>query len=333
MIDQRLLPRELVMVRFQDYRDVAVAIRDMCVRGAPAIGASAAFGMALAARQAVRAGEPLLPALEEAGRILGATRPTAVNLFWAIERMLAAARRLATLAPEAIAAALLAEAEAIADADVEANRRMGRFGAELLPDPATVITHCNAGALATVAYGTALGLIRAAAEMGKRLHVLVDETRPRLQGAHLTAWELMQEGIGCTLIADNAAGHFLLRGQVDAVVFGVDRIAANGDVANKIGTYKLAVVAHENGVPVYCAAPLSTIDLKLERGLDIPIEERSPEEVLYVGKERIAPEGMRAANPAFDVTPAKYITAIVTEVGVLRPPFEDSLSRAFREAE
>ncbi len=331
MIDQRLLPRNLVIVRFQDYLEVADAIRDMCVRGAPAIGASAAFGMALAAKQAVESGLSMQPALEDAGRVLGATRPTAVNLFWAIERMLAVARAHAGAAPAQLADILLAEAQAIADADVAANRRMGRFGAELLPDPVTVITHCNAGALATVAYGTALGVIRAAVEMGKKIHVLADETRPRLQGAHLTAWELMQEGIDCTLIADNAAGHFLLRGKVDAVIFGADRIAANGDVANKIGTYKLALAAHANGVPVYCAAPLSTIDLKLPRGLDIPIEERSADEVLYVGQERIAPEGMRAANPAFDVTPAQYITAIVTEVGVLRPPFETSLHHAFAE--
>ena len=328
MIDQRLLPHDLQIARFEDYRDVAEAIRDMCVRGAPAIGAAAAFGMALAARQAVQAGLDLDRALEEAAQTLRATRPTAVNLFWAIDRMLGAARALAGRPPAVVAEGLVEEAQIIAAQDVEANRRLGRYGAELLPDPATVITHCNAGALATVAYGTALGVIRAAHEMGKRIHVLVDETRPRLQGAHLTAWELMQEGIDCTLIADNAAGLFLLRGEVSAVIFGADRIAANGDVANKIGTYKLALAAHENGVPVYCAAPLSTVDLGLAQGLDIPIEERSADEVLYVCGQRIAPEGIKVANPAFDITPARYITAIVTEAGGLRPPFAASLRRA-----
>ncbi|NPV09537.1 MAG: S-methyl-5-thioribose-1-phosphate isomerase [Anaerolineae bacterium] len=331
MIDQRRLPHELEIARFEDYRQVAEAIRDMCVRGAPAIGAAAAFGMALAAREAVGTGTDVRQALEDAARVLRGTRPTAVNLFWAIDRMLGAARALAGRSPQEVADGLVEEAQIIAAKDEEANRRLGRYGAQLLPDPATVITHCNAGALATVAYGTALGVIRAAHEMGKEVHVLVDETRPRLQGAHLTTWELMQEGIDCTLIADNAAGLFLLRGQVSAVIFGADRIAANGDVANKIGTYKLALAAHENGVPVYCAAPLSTVDMALPRGLDIPIEERSPDEVLYICGQRIAPEGVKVANPAFDITPARYITAIVTEAGVLRPPFEESLRRAVEE--
>ncbi|MHB0877998.1 MAG: S-methyl-5-thioribose-1-phosphate isomerase [Anaerolineae bacterium] len=332
MIDQRRLPHELVLVHFRDYRDVCLAISDMCVRGAPAIGAAAAYGIALAAGQAADAGVPdPLAYVERAAHELCATRPTAVNLFWASERMLAVARATQPRDARRLAEVLLAEAERIADEDVAANRSMGAHGAALLPDPCTVITHCNAGALATVAYGTALGVIRAAHEQGKRISVFADETRPRLQGAKLTAWELLQEGIPCTLIADNAAGFYLLRGGIDAVIFGADRIAANGDVANKVGTYKLSLAAAANGVPVYCAAPLSTIDLSVPDGLSIPIEERSPDEVLYVGCERIAPEGVQAANPAFDVTPARYISGIVTEVGVLRPPYAESLRRAVQE--
>lgn len=328
MIDQRLLPERLAFIRCEDHRQVAGAIREMAVRGAPAIGASAAYGLALAAQQAARLGKPVAPYVEQAAAELGATRPTAVNLFWAIKRMLSVLDAQAGSAPEAIAHAFLDEAERIASEDVEANRKMGQYGATLLPDKCTVITHCNAGSLATVWYGTALGVIRAAHEQGKAVHVLVDETRPRLQGARLTAWELLQEGIPCTLIADSAAGHFLLRGKVDAVIFGADRIAANGDVANKVGTYKLALAAAANGVPVYCAAPLSTIDLDMPDGLSIPIEERPAEEVLYIGHERIAPVGVPVANPAFDVTPAQYISAIITEVGVLRPPFDESLKAA-----
>jgi len=332
MIDQRLLPRQLVLVRFTDYRGVGEAIRDMCVRGAPAIGAAAAYGMALAARHSAERGEAdALPSLEGAGRELAATRPTAVNLSWAIERMLGVARRLGPAKVGVVADALLAEAQAIAEADVSANRRLGQIGAALLPDPCRLITHCNAGALATVAYGTALGVVRAAHEQGKRVHVLVDETRPRLQGANLTAWELMQDGIPCTLMADSAAGYFLLRGGIDAVIFGADRIAANGDVANKVGTYKLALAAAANRVPVYCAAPLNTIDLNTPDGMAIPIEERPAEEVLYVGVERIGPEGVQVANPAFDVTPARCVSAIITEAGVLWPPFSESLRRAVQE--
>jgi len=329
MIDQRLLPNELRLVRMEDYLEVGDAIRDMCVRGAPAIGAAAAYGMALAARQAVSRGEcDLLPSLEQAARELRATRPTAVNLFWAIERLLAVARGVQAEGSHAAAAAMLEEAERIAEDDVAANRRLGHFGAALLPERCTVITHCNAGHLATVAYGTALGVVRAAREQGKDIHVLVDETRPRLQGASLTAWELMQEGISCTLIADNAAGYFLWRGGIDAVVFGADRIAGNGDVANKVGTYKLALAAAANGVPVYCAAPLSTVDLTISDGRAIPIEERAAEEVLYVGCQKIGPEGIAVANPAFDVTPAVYLSAIITEAGVLRAPYEESLRQA-----
>lgn len=331
LIDQRMLPDKLVLVRYTDYREVAEAITDMCVRGAPAIGATAAFGMALAAQQAVADGvRDVHDALAVAADVLRRTRPTAVNLFWAIDRMLSVAKGNDG---KEIASVMLREAEAIAEEDVEANRKMGRAGAALLPDSATIITHCNAGSLATVYYGTALGVIRAAVEQGKQVHVLVDETRPRLQGANLTAWELMQEDIPCTLIADNAAGHYLLRGEVDAVIFGADRIAANGDVANKIGTYSLALAAAANDVPVYCAAPLSTVDLSLEDGMAIPIEERSANEVLFVGSQRIGPAGVKAANPAFDVTPREYVTAIVTEAGVLRPPFENSLRQAVESVE
>jgi methylthioribose-1-phosphate isomerase len=332
MIDQRRLPHELVLARFTDYREVCLGIREMCVRGAPAIGATAAYGIALAAQQAADASvaDPLAFVVQAAGELC-ATRPTAVNLFWASDRMLAVARAAMPLAARQLAGVLLREAESIAEEDVLANRAMGAFGAALLPDPCTVITHCNAGALATVAYGTALGVIRAAHEQGKRIHVLADETRPRLQGAKLTAWELVQEGIPCTLIADNAAGFYLLRGEVDAVIFGADRIAANGDVANKVGTYKLSLAAAANGVPVYCAAPLSTVDLNVPDGMAIPIEERSADEVLYVGCERIAPHGVSVANPAFDITPARYVSGIVTEVGVLRPPYSESLRRAVEE--
>ncbi|MGQ9552572.1 MAG: S-methyl-5-thioribose-1-phosphate isomerase [Anaerolineae bacterium] len=326
MIDQRLLPNELKLVRIENYLEVGDAIRDMCVRGAPAIGAAAAYGIALAAHQAVPQGErDLMVFLERAARELRATRPTAANLFWAIERVLAIARSFQREGPQAMAAAVLAEAEQIAADDIEANHRIGHFGAALLPQRCTVITHCNAGHLATVAYGTALGVVRAAREQGKDIHVLVDETRPRLQGANLTAWELMQEGIPCTLIADNAAGYFLWRGEVDAVIFGADRIAANGDVANKVGTYKLALAAAANGVPVYCAAPLSTVDLAIPNGRAIPIEERAAEEVLYIGCQRIGPKGIAVANPAFDVTPATYVSAIFTEAGVLRAPYAESL--------
>jgi len=331
LIDQRRVPQEYTILAFDDYRDVARAIREMAVRGAPAIGAAAAFGMALAARNS-QATTPagLLADLKKAAQLLQDTRPTAVNLSWAIERMLRCAEAQIAAGAEvsSIVNALVTEAQALADEDVAINRRIGVHGAEVVPQGARILTHCNAGALATVDYGTALGVVRAAHEQGKGIHVFVDETRPRLQGARLTAWELMREGIPMTLIADNAAGHLMRTGQIDLVLVGADRIAANGDVANKIGTYKLAVVARENGIPFYVAAPTSTIDLSLPTGNDIPIEERDAQEVTHIGGVCIAPEGVEAYNPAFDVTPHRYVTGIITEKGILYPPFEWNLRKA-----
>jgi methylthioribose-1-phosphate isomerase len=326
MIDQRLLPAEFRLVEYDDYRKVAQAIRTMVIRGAPAIGAAAAFGMALAAREShAQDRNRLLADLRAAAEILRAARPTAVNLSWAITRLLRRAE--AESDPAAIPSAVLAEAQALADEDVEINRRLGEHGATLIRDGDMILHHCNTGALATVDYGTALGVIRTAHEQGKRVRVLVDETRPRLQGARLTAWELQQLGIPFTLIADNAAGHFMRTGQVDIVLVGADRVAANGDVANKIGTYKLAVVAQANGIPFYPCVPTSTIDLSLSTGDDIPIEERPAEEVTgitYQGRP-IVPEGVQVGNPAFDVTPHRYVTGIVTENGIAYPPFEVSV--------
>jgi len=328
MIDQRLLPAELRLVEYENYREVARAIRTMVVRGAPAVGAAAAFGMALAAQESqARDRNGLLTDLRAAARVLSAARPTAVNLSWAVARLLRRAE--AESDPISIPGALLAEAQALADEDVEVNKRLGEHGAALIRDGDTILHHCNTGALATVDYGTALGVIRTTHEQGKQMHVLVDETRPRFQGARLTAWELQQLGIPFTLIADNAAGHFMRTGQVDIVLVGADRVAANGDVANKIGTYKLAVVAQANGIPFYSCVPTSTIDLSLSTGDDIPIEERPAEEITgatYQGQP-IAPEGVRVANPAFDVTPHRYVTGIVTENGIAYPPFETSLRR------
>jgi methylthioribose-1-phosphate isomerase len=328
MIDQRKLPGELVIVEFTSYREVARAIKEMTVRGAPAIGAAAAFGLALCARgsQAKTRAE-LLAHLEEAADALQKTRPTAVNLSWALERMLEQARKARYTQVEQIVNALVAEAQRIADEDVEVNQRMAAHGAELIEDGYNILTHCNTGALATVDYGTALGVIRTAHEQGKRVHVWVDETRPRLQGARLTTWELMHYGIPMTLIADNAAGHLMRTGQVDIVLVGADRVAANGDVANKIGTYKLAVLARENGVPFYSVCPTSTVDLSLPSGEHITIEERDPTEVTHIGGVGIAPEGVSVYNPAFDVTPHRYVTGIVTENGIVYPPFVAGLRR------
>ncbi len=328
MIDQRKLPLEYVVVEFDDYRDVAKAIKEMYIRGAPAIGAAAAFGLALAAQQSEATTQAdLLADLEGAADVLHATRPTAVNLSWAAKRMLWKAQTSEADSPEAITEALIAEAKAIADKDVEINRRMGAHGATLIEDGFNILTHCNAGALATVDYGTALGVIRAAHEDGKEIHVWVDETRPRLQGARLTSWELMNEGIPMTLIADNVAGQLMRTGKVDIVVVGSDRTVANGDVANKIGTYKLAVLAKENGVPFYAVVPTSTLDLAIASGDDIPIEEREPEEVTHPGGCQVAPDGVRVFNLAFDVTPHRYVTGIVTENGIAYPPFTQSLRR------
>ena len=328
MIDQRKLPLEYVVVEFDDYRDVAKSIKEMYIRGAPAIGAAAAFGLALAAwhSQATNR-EELLDDLETASEVICATRPTAVNLFWAAKRMLDTARSSEQVTVEGLVQDLVTEAQRIADEDVEINRRMGAHGATLVEDGFNILTHCNAGALATVDYGTALGVIRAAHEQGKRIHVWVDETRPRLQGARLTSWELMNEGIPMTLIADNVAGHLMRTGRVDIVFVGSDRTAANGDVANKIGTYKLAVLAKENGIPFYAVVPTSTIDLSLPTGDDIPIEEREAREVTHPGGRRIAPEGVNVLNVAFDVTPYRYVTGIVTENGVAYPPYRQSLRR------
>jgi methylthioribose-1-phosphate isomerase len=333
MIDQRLLPGRLETPIFYSYRDVARAIHDMVVRGAPAIGAAAAFGLALAGFES-RATDrvQLLRDLEEAAQVLKAARPTAVNLAWAVDRLLRVAVNEDLESADDVRQALLAEAQRLADEDVEVNKRMGAFGATLVEDGDTILHHCNTGALATVDFGTALGVIFTAHAQGKKIRVLVDETRPRLQGARLTAWELQQAGIPFDLISDSAAGYFMRRGQVNLCLVGADRVAANGDVANKIGTYSLAVLAKENGVPFYSVAPTSTIDLTLAHGDLIPIEERSPAEVLSIAVdgERAAPEGISARNPAFDVTPHRYLTAIVTENGIVRPPFTKNLARAVR---
>ena len=334
MIDQRLLPGEETYPVFTTYEEVAEAIRSMVIRGAPAIGVAAAMGVAVGAKAIDQSLPPAEfdAALEPVYETLAGTRPTAVNLFWAIERM----RRVAREAREAgvdnatLVARFVDKAVRMHDEDIEANRAMGRFGAELLPDDVTVLTHCNAGALATAGYGTALGVIRAAVEAGKRVAVFADETRPFLQGARLTAWELHKDRIPVTLITDNMAGHFLKSGKIDCVVVGSDRIAANGDVANKIGTYSVAVLAHENNIPFYVAAPTSTVDLDCPTGDEIPIENRDTLEVTVVGERTLAPEGIEVANPAFDVTPNRYVAAIITERGVARAPYTVSLAALVR---
>jgi methylthioribose-1-phosphate isomerase len=325
MIDQRRLPGEEVYLRCRDHHEVAEAIRGMAIRGAPAIGVAAALGIALGVRNSEASGAALRAEFDAICGSLAATRPTAVNLFWAIERMRRRFAEVEAEGPRAAAEALLREALAIEAEDLAACERMGELGAELIPVGARLLTHCNAGALATAGYGTALGVIRSAARQGKVKNVYADETRPYLQGARLTAWELSRDGIATTLIADSMAGHLMARGEVDAVIVGADRIAANGDVANKIGTYTLAVVARENGVPFYVAAPVSTVDLATPSGESIPIEERAAEEVTHHGGRRLAPEGIAVRNPAFDVTPHRYVTAIVTERGVARAPYRESL--------
>ncbi len=333
MIDQRLLPQRFEIVDCRDYRAVARAIKDMTIRGAPAIGAAAAFGLALAARESrASTREQLLRDLDAAGQTLRATRPTAVNLGWALDRMLNKAHSL-DISVDDLRTALEMEAQRIADEDVEMNRAMARYGAALIREGETILTHCNAGALATVDVGTALGIIIEAHRQGKKIHVLVDETRPRLQGARLTAWELTRAGVPMTLIADNAAGYFMRTGKVQRVIVGADRVAANGDVANKVGTYKLAVVAKENGVPFYSAMPTSTIDMSLPEGDAIPIEERDAREVTHIEGVPIAPEGVQVSNPAFDVTPFKYVAALITDRGVVYPPFDQNLPRIFHTAD
>lgn len=334
MIDQRQLPRIFEIVELADYQHVAAAIREMYVRGAPAIGAAAAFGLALAAQQSKAATrEALLRDLEAAAELLRATRPTAVNLFWAIERMLRIATTEEIEQVDDVRQAVLDEAQKLADEDVEINRRMAENGAALVKPGDTILHHCNTGSLATVDWGTALGVIRMANEQGKNIDVLLDETRPQLQGARLSAWECEQYNIPYTIIADSAAGHFMRTGQVDICFVGSDRTAANGDVANKIGTYTLAVVAKENGIPFYPVVPTSTVDLSLPTGDDIPIEARNPAEITEVtlfGRP-IAPENAKAANPAFDVTPHQYVTGIVTEHSVVSPPFEINLRKVVEE--
>ncbi len=327
MIDQRLLPAEFQVVYYREYRQVAQAITAMVVRGAPAIGAAAAFGLALAARQSeAHTPSGVLADLREAASTLGAARPTAVNLHWALRRVLQVAEAHVGTA-EKLRQVVLAEAQRIADEDVAINKRMAQHGATLIADGDTVIHHCNTGALATVDWGTALGVIRTAHEQGKRIHVLVDETRPRLQGARLTAWELERYGIPYDIISDNAAGYFLHTGQAHKVFFGADRVAANGDVANKIGTYMLALAARDNDVPAYAVVPTSTIDLSLSGGEQIPIEERDATEVLNIQRDGkpLVPAGASARNPAFDITPHRLLTAIVTENGIVYPPFDIGL--------
>ncbi|MGE5664786.1 MAG: S-methyl-5-thioribose-1-phosphate isomerase [Deltaproteobacteria bacterium] len=329
LLDQRVLPLRESFVRATDAAGVADAIRSMVVRGAPAIGVAAAFGLVLAVKSAGRRKRPWRPAFGEAAAALAATRPTAVNLFWAIERMRKAAEGLPDDAGEA-AARLEREAVDVHDEDIAANRRMGAHGAALLPAEGSVLTHCNAGALATAGYGTALGVIRAAVASGKRIHVYVDETRPFLQGARLTAWELMKDGIPCTLVTDGMAASLLGAGKIRAAVVGADRIAANGDVANKIGTYGVAVLCRAHKVPFFVAAPRSTVDPSVRTGRGIPIEERDGAEVTHLMGTRVAPRGVAVYNPAFDVTPAKYVSAIVTERGVMRPPLAEGIRKLFR---
>jgi len=331
LLDQRKLPMTRDIYVCGTYEDVEFAIRDMVVRGAPAIGATAAFGVYLAALEFQDfPREAFFSKLREAGRTLIKSRPTAVNLSWAVRRMLALAESSSALTPTHIAERLLEEAHTIQKEDVEINRRMGGHGNALVPEKATILTHCNTGALATAGWGTALGVVRSAVEAGKEVFVYADETRPRLQGSRLTAWELVQEGIPAKLIADNTAAFLMQQGKIDLILVGADRIAANGDTSNKIGTYMLSVAAKEHGVPFYVVAPVSTIDYEIQSGGEIPIEERSHEEVTQVGGTQIAAEGIDVYNPAFDITPHSYINAIVTEYGIAHPPFTQSLA-AFHE--
>ena len=325
-IDQTRLPADEVYVTCRTYPEVAVAIRDMVVRGAPAIGVAAAMGVALGIKQSSAADPVALHReFDEIAKVIGETRPTAVNLFWAIRRMKEKFEALAGRPLPQIKAALVAEARQMHLEDIAANQAMGRHGAALMPASGGVLTHCNAGALATCGYGTALGVIRAAVEAGKQIHVFADETRPFLQGARLTAWELTKDGIPTTVIADNMAGAIMRQGKIKAVVVGADRIAANGDVTNKVGTYTVAVLAKEHEIPFYVAAPWSTVDMKTPTGEQIPIEQRPHREVTHHGGKQMTPDGVQVENPAFDVTPHKYVTAIVTERGIARAPYAKSL--------
>ncbi|MCU0463330.1 MAG: S-methyl-5-thioribose-1-phosphate isomerase [Anaerolineae bacterium] len=329
MIDQKQIPWALEVVDLHDHHAVAAAITDMTVRGAPAIGASAAFGMALAAHTSgAQTVAELQAELNGAGAVLKAARPTAVNLMWAVDLMLGIAHRPGYASPAGLKVALLTEAQRVADDDVAVNQRIGAHGQTLIQPGDTVLHHCNTGALATVDYGTALGVIRAAHEAGKAFHVLLDETRPRLQGARLSAWELEQLGVSYDILPDTAAGFYMQRGEIKLVLVGADRIASNGDFANKIGTYQIAVLAKENGIPFYCVAPTSTIDPAIASGADIPIEERDPAEVTTPYDTPLVPAHFKARNPAFDVTPYRYLSGIITEHGIARAPFTESLKKA-----
>ena len=325
-IDQTKLPTEEVYVTCTTHQQVADVIRNMVVRGAPAIGVAAAMGIALGVKNSkAQNAADLKKDLDQICEIIGQTRPTAVNLFWAIRRMKEKFETLRPLPIAQIQQTLIEESQRMHAEDIAANQAMGRHGATLMPSTGGVLTHCNAGALATAGYGTALGVIRAAVEAGKKIHVYADETRPFLQGSRLTAWELMKDGIPTTVISDNMAGVMMQQGKIGAIVVGADRIAANGDVANKIGTYTVAILAKEHGIPFYVAAPLSTVDLATPDGSKIPIEQRNPREVTHIGGRQMTPDGVGIENPAFDVTPAKYVAAIVTERGIARAPYENSL--------
>ena len=331
MIDQRLLPVREIYVKCRTYQEVAEAIKEMIIRGAPAIGVAAAMGIALGA-QGIKADrfEEFYREYEKICDLLAGTRPTAVNLFWAVDRMKRLCLDHKDIKVEKLKELIREEALKICEEDIEINKRIGKNGNSLIPHGARILTHCNAGALATAGYGTALGVIRAAHETGKNIQVFADETRPFLQGARLTAWELMKDHIPVTLITDNMAGYFMKKGMIDLVIVGADRIAANGDTANKIGTYSVAILAKEHNIPFYVAAPISTLDLSLKGGDEIPIEERNIREVTHVFDSQIAPDGVKVLNPAFDVTPNRYITAIITEKGVVKAPFEEGLKRLFK---
>jgi len=331
MIDQRVLPMHFEYLAYTNAKEVAEGIRSMVVRGAPAIGCAAAYGVALEALASQhQTTDAFKQTMEKGFELLAQSRPTAVNLFWALQRMRACWEKSSSAPIPQIAAILLEEAHEVSKEDVRINRAMGAFGATLLSDGARVLTHCNAGALATAGHGTALGVFRSAVESGKKISVIADETRPFLQGARLTAWEMVQENIPVTLITDNMSGHLMQHGEIDAVVVGTDRVAANGDVANKIGTYMVAVLAKRHGIPFYVACPLSTIDLSIAEGKDIPIEERSRDEVLGFRDYRWAPEGVSVRNPAFDVTPAELVTALITENGVVYHPNIQNISALFK---
>jgi methylthioribose-1-phosphate isomerase len=328
LVDQRRLPLETQWVVCRDLEEVIAAIKDMAIRGAPAIGVAAAMGLALGARSIeAQEYETFRETFLQMARDMESARPTAVNIRWAVERMKEIMDEMRGRGVDEIKEALRRESQDILERDIEINRRIGEHGLTLIPDKATILTHCNAGSLATGGYGTALGVIRAAHEAGKDIHVLVDETRPLLQGMRLTAFELMEEGIPTTVIVDSAAGYLMRRGGVDLVIIGADRIAVNGDTANKVGSYQLAVLAKENRIPFYVAAPLSTFDLTVQEGDQIPIEERDPKEILTFAGQQLGPEGLHAFNPAFDITPAAYISAIITEQGILRPPLGKSIRR------